>query len=92
MTREEFAKRIHWHSIFWIIGFLNPLSMLPQLVSILRTRETSGVSIEMFVLFLVIQSAFAFEGYVKRMSAIMYCMIFSMIVSVTIISATLCYR
>ena len=92
MTREEFAEKIGWSKIIWLAGISNGLSMLPQLLDILSTKKVAGVSLLMFCIFFTIQMCFAIEGFFKRSSALMYSMLWSMLVSVTIICSVLYYR
>lgn len=92
MTREEFAKKIGWSRIIWAAGIANGFSLLPQLFAILTTKNVSGISVPMFSTFLAVQLCFALEGFFRRSSPIIYSMIFSMIVTITIISSVLYYK
>ena len=40
MTREEFAKNIHWPVIIWTIGLVNIGAMLSQIYQLLQARQT----------------------------------------------------
>ncbi len=51
MTREQFADKIHWQKIIFFIGILNALAVVPQLLQLLKTKVTIGLSIEMLFLF-----------------------------------------
>lgn len=92
MTREEFAKKIRWSKIIWLAGMANGFSLLPQFFAILTTKNVTGVSVPMFCIFFVVQSCFAFEGFLKRSNALMYSMLFSMVVTITIICSVLYYK
>jgi hypothetical protein len=75
VTRDLIAKRIHWSFIIWLAGMVNVTAMLPQLVRIIRTPNTEGLSLAMFVLYFLVQVAFSIE----------VCMGLSAVVSGTII-------
>lgn len=92
MTREELAVKIRWPIIIWAIGIVNVLAMLPQMRQLIQTKETEGLSVAMFAIYLVIQIAFAIEGYFKRSRVLLICMTLSAIVTTTIIILILYYR
>ncbi len=85
MTRDLIAKRIHWSFIIWLAGMVNVTAMLPQLVRIIRTRNTEGLSLAMFVLYFLVQIAFSIEGFFTKNRMLMVCMGLSAVVSGTII-------
>jgi|SRR3989344_5431157 len=85
MTREQFAELIHWTTIIWFIGFVNVVAMLPQLVDIVRTRETRGLSLKMISTYAVIQIAFSIQGYFRRDTMLMVCLGLSALVSLSIL-------
>lgn len=86
MTREELAKKIRWSFIIWFAGLINVGAMLPQLVKIIQTKNTEGLALEMFVIYLLVQVAFSLEGYFTRNKMLMVCLGLSALVSATIIS------
>ncbi len=92
MTREEFAKRIHWPIIIWTMGIVNVSAMLPQLIRLIQTQVTEGLAIQMFIIYAAVQAAFAAEGYFKRSAVLMICMTLSAIISVTVIALIIAYR
>lgn len=92
MTREEVAKLIRWEFIIWTFGIVNVAAMFPQLVRLLTTKETAGLSLEMFVIYGVIQIGFCLEGYFKRNKMLMWCLGLSAVVSATIITTVLYLR
>jgi len=91
MTREEFAKRIGWSKMFWFMALLNPIAFMPQSYSILSTGKVDGISIPMFVLFIVIQLSFMYQGYLQRCTQQVLSMGISACFSISIIAATLYY-
>ncbi|MBI5004424.1 hypothetical protein HZC00_05025 [Candidatus Kaiserbacteria bacterium] len=91
MTREEFAKAVHWPKIFWFTAMLNPAAFLPQLYSILTTGKVEGISVPMFALFIVIQLSFMYQGYLQRSVQQMLSMGISAFLTAAIIAATLFY-
>ena len=92
MTRDEFAKTIHWPIIIWTMGIINVGAMLPQLVRLIQTQVTEGLAIQMFVIYAAVQAAFAVEGYFKSSTVLLICMTLSSIISVTVIALILAYR
>lgn len=92
MTREMIARVIHWQTIIWFFGFANAAALLPQLFVLFQTRETSGLSIWMFVLFLFIQIAFSLEGFFKRNPVLLVCMSLSAFESLIIIGRVVYLR
>ncbi len=92
MTREEFAKKIHWPFIIWLAGFVNVGAMLPQLIKIIQTKKVEGLALEMFVIYFFIQVAFALEGYFKKNMVFLVCLGLSALVSASIISLVVYLR
>lgn len=92
MSREEFAKKIHWSFIIWLVGFINVGAMLPQLVQIIQTRKTDGLSLGMFATYLFIQLAFSLEGYFTRNRMFMVCLGLSAVVNAMVISLVIYLR
>ncbi len=92
MTREEFAQRFRWDKVMWLMGLVNVLAILPQPISILRSQNASGVSIGMFVLFILVQVSVAVESFIKRSYGLMTSMIVSVLLSATTIGLILYYR
>ena len=92
MTREEFATKIHWPFIIWTAGFVNVMAMIPQLINLIQTRSTEGLAIGMFVIYFIIQVAFALEGYFKRSKVLVICMSLSATVTMTVIGLVVYYR
>lgn len=86
MTREEIAAKIRWSWIIWTFGFVNVAAMLPQLYEILKNQSVQGLSIWMFVIYFLVQVAFALEGFFKRNTMLMTCLGLSACISATIIS------
>ncbi|MDD5749490.1 MAG: PQ-loop domain-containing transporter [Patescibacteria group bacterium] len=85
MKREEFATRFHWSKMVWLGGIMNVAAMLPQLISLIKTKETAGLSIAMFYIFLVVQIIFATQGYFTRSKAQLITMVLSAMESILII-------
>ncbi len=92
MTREQFAMKIRWQTIIWAVGIVNVIAMLPQLVRIIRTHAIQGLSLEMFLVYFLIQIAFSFEGFFTRNRMLMVCMALSAIVSATVIGFVIWIR
>jgi len=66
MTREEFARKIHWTRIIWLIGIVNPFIMAPQLFKMWTTMETAALSFGMLGIITFVQSGFALHGFFIR--------------------------
>ena len=91
-SREEIAAMLRWDTVMWVVGMVNVTAMLPQLFNIWATRETAGLSLEMFGIYLGIQIVFAGEGFFKRSRALMVTMILSALVTTTLILSVLWIR
>ncbi len=92
MTREEFAEKIRWPFIIWAFGFVNVGAMLPQLIQIIQTQKTDGLSLPMFATYFVTQVAFAFDGYFKRNTVFMVCLGLSALVNAATMSLVVYLR
>lgn len=66
MTREEFSEKIHWRQIIWLIGIINPMFMIPQLVQVVTTQVTDGISVLTLVLLFLVQAGFSSHGFFLR--------------------------
>lgn len=71
MTREIIAQAIHWSTIIWIAGLLNPLMIVPQLLKIVRSGNTIGISLGFFSILCGLQSAFSVHGFFIRDDLVM---------------------
>jgi len=80
MTREEIAKKIHWSKIIWTFGIINVTAMLPQLWSIVTTRNVEGLALSMFGIYFAVQIAFSLQGFFTRDKVLMWCLGLSAIV------------
>ena len=64
---------------------VNAVAMLPQFLQIIRTNNVQGLSLEMFVLYFIVQVAFSVEGFFTRNRMLMVCLALSALVSAAII-------
>ena len=85
MTREELAAKLHWPKVVWFGGLVNVVALAPQLIKLIRTRETTGLAIEMFSIFLLAQLIFAVQGYFTRSKAQLITMLLSALETTAII-------
>lgn len=93
MTREAFAALIHWNAIIWFIGLVNVGAMLPQLVKLIRKPESAeGLALGMYITYFIIQVSFALEGYFRRNTMLMVCMLLSACVSIVVILLICLFR
>jgi uncharacterized protein with PQ loop repeat len=92
ITREEFAQKIHWSFIIWLVGMVNAVAMIPQLLQIWSTKSTAGLALEMFITYCTIQIALTLEGFFNRNRMLMVCFGLSAIVSMVIIASVLYLR
>lgn len=72
MPREDFAKRIHWKFIIWLLGITNPFVMVPQLSVLLTSGRTEGVSILTLVILMCLQAGFSAHGFFLRDRPLMF--------------------
>ena len=92
MTREAVSALIHWPMIIWVVGIVNVSAMLPQLVKLIRTHETKGLSLGTVWIFFGTQTALSLEGYFTRNAMLMWCLGLSACVSAMVISLVTYYR
>lgn len=92
MTREEFAKKIRWERIVWVVGLVNVGAMLPQLYQIITTQNVAGLSLGMFAIYFVVQAALSLQGFFKRDRMLMVCLGLSAVVTALIIGTVLYLR
>lgn len=91
MTREQFAKKIRWPVVMFWLGLLNPAALIPQAYSIVTTHVVAGISVPMFVLFMIIQLTFFMNGFFQRDKAVMVSMGASVLITTGIVFLTLYY-
>ncbi len=94
MTREEFAHTIRWPSIFKVVGVVNPLLMIPQIIVLLQTQKTDGISLETYSIIIFLQFGFALHGFFHRDKILMWSNVFagSMTVFATILVLVFRYQ
>lgn len=92
MNREEFAKKIKWPIVMFWLGLLNPVAFIPQIWSIATTHKVEGISIQMLVLFVIIQAAFFMNGFFQRDCSVMLSMGSSAVLTIVAIVLTFYYR
>lgn len=92
MTREVVAEKIGWRHIIWFVGLVNVTAMLPQLYSIIVTRNVEGLSLEMFLIYFAIQVCFSLEGFFTRNRMLMVCLGLSALVSAIVITLVIYLR
>ena len=66
------ATKLHWSKIVWAAGLANIYATIPQLVQIWDSRDVSGLSLQTFSLYFVIQVVLAAEGYFKHSANVMW--------------------
>lgn len=69
-----------------ILIYLNPVALLPQVITVLNTENVAGISFWMWVVFALIQLAFVFEGIKNKNATIFLSMFISFIESVIILT------
>jgi uncharacterized protein with PQ loop repeat len=92
MTREEVSLLIHWPTIIWLFGIINVGGMLPQLIKLVRTKETKGLSVGMIYIYMFVQISFSLEGFFQRNDMLMWCLGISALVSLITIILYYSYR
>ena len=71
MTREEFAEKVRWSWVIWIVGIINPGFMLPQLFKIWEQGNASSISLTSLGILLFIQTGFGLHGFLRRDTLLM---------------------
>ena len=92
MTREEFARKIRWNHLAWLICAGGSLTMPPQLVQIVRTHSVRDLSLTMYVLVLAAQLGYVGQGYFRRDKLLTVCMLAAAVITSVIIAFIVRYR
>ena len=92
MTRDDVSAMIRWPILFAIIGIINPLFMVPQIVSIVTTGVTDGVSLVMLSLLTIVQAGVVGEGFFNRRATLMWSNAAATTVTVLTALAVIYYR
>jgi hypothetical protein len=93
MTREQFAEKIGWSRIMWVLGFVNIAGMSPALYEVITTWKSQPVgALQSFGIFLVVQIGFGLNGYIRRDNAMVAAMIVCAILNATTIGLSLFIR
>jgi len=84
-----------WFALLYgMIVFLNPIAMIPQLLSSIRSKpeELKGVAISTFTLFLIIQSALVLGAIKNQDKTLFWSMAISAIETIATLSIILVRR
>ena len=77
----------HWFEmVMTLVVFLNPLAIFPQLFTVLTAPSVQGVTVSMWYVFAVIQTAFVFHGIKMRSASIFFSMLISLLENIAIIT------
>ncbi|MFH1916625.1 MAG: hypothetical protein ABIJ21_05140 [Nanoarchaeota archaeon] len=90
MLHKRFGSLLDRKGFKRVIGsvlFLNPLALAPQVWTALTAPSIEGISLTMWVIFVVIQIAMVLEGIRVKSSAMFWSMLISVCESITIIIA-----
>ncbi len=90
LTRERVAQIIRFPLILSAAGIVNVGAMLPQLAKMMEEKKADGISLTMISIFLLVQLAYAGEGYFKHSKSQLIPMLLSAGVSASTI-AYVCY-
>jgi len=69
--------------------FLNPIALLPQIKEVFTASSVEGISIGMWLMFMVIQTTFIFIGIKTKNASMFYSMTISLTASLTIVTVVL---
>lgn len=69
--------------------FLNPIAILPQVKAVFTAPNVEGISIGMWLMFVVIQTTFVFIGIKSKSASMFYSMLISLTASLIIITVVL---
>ena len=75
-----------------IIGgliFMNPVALFPQVWTVIKAPDVTGISLTMWYIFAAIQTAVVFEGIRVRSAPMFWSMLISVFQSITIIAVVL---
>ena len=91
---QPFLHTDNFATVYGLVVFMNPFAVIPQLVSSIRSepKELRGVSISMFVLFWLRQSAITLGAIKIEDFALFTSMAISGIITLSVIMVTLIRR
>ena len=92
MKREEFAKKIRWPAVISVVGIANPCFMIPQLVVILLSGQTEGLSLLTLIILFLVQMGFAAHGFFLRDPTLMLSNSAASLVTLSTTVSTVIYR
>lgn len=92
MMHKQFVESFLWKAIILMAGLVNAIAMLPQLYSIIITKNIEGISFTMFSLFLFIQICFSVNGFLRKDRILMISLGLSALVSAAIIVSGILIR
>jgi len=75
-----------------ISGALTSISLLPQLIKIIREQKAEGVSLGMFIVLLIGLGGWAWYGFIKKDYPIIITNCFSFIINLLILIFSLKYK
>ena len=82
---KRYTNRTGFQRFIALLIWCNPAALLLQLITVIFAEEVAGVSVAMFMLFIVIQVATALEGIRTKSAPLTYSMIVAMIISIGIV-------
>lgn|GEM_PF-5754458 len=79
----------HFDKITGVIAMCNPIAMAPQLYNCIVMENVEGVSVAMYVIFILLQAVFALVAIKAKNKGMFLAMVISILISVAIVMFTL---
>ena len=92
MTREQFAKQIHWPFFIWLMGIINAVALFPQLWDVIQTHRVESFSLTTFITVFGIQVAFSLDGFFKHNVVLLISNGCAAVMNASLISLVVYYR
>lgn len=82
---DKVTKHPKFNDIAGFLSLMNPLAMVPGLLSVLKSESADGASAGMFIIFLVLQTVFMLVAAQTRNAKMFWAMAISQVISMAII-------
>ncbi len=82
---DKVTKHPKFNDIAGFISLMNPVAMVPGLLSVIKSESADGASAGMFIIFLMLQAVFMLVAAQTRNTKMFWAMVISEVISAIII-------
>jgi len=75
-----------------VAAFLTTASFIPQVIQVIKTKDTSGISLTMFSMFVLGVLLLAFHGFLIQDTAVIVANIITFVLASTVLAYKLKYK